>query len=493
MKKIIKTLLTILVLITTSCKTKGNEMKIDERYQSEYRNQYHYSDLTSWLNDPNGFVYYKGVYHIFYQKSNGINCDVSKMSWGHATSTDLIHFKQEEDAIVYDELGSIWSGTCVVDKNNDSKLFDDDNGGLIAYYTLRDDNNIQQQAMAYSKDDGKTWIKYNNGKAIITTNDDPLKNNEFRDPKVIYSEKFGKYLMFVAGGNLRIYSSKNLIDWEIESYDTNINTECPDIFILKANDNVSKYVLSCGGRTYLIGDLKLIENKIHFVPDSYNYKAFNFGVDAYATQTFYNSERIIGAAWMSTWEYAGKCAYYYDKFNGAFSMFYEYSLVNENNEYYIYLNPINEYENLLLNDSKKEIYVNDNSIDNVYNGRTFKTSISFENKKDLIFEISLKAKDSTLLIKYDESINVLTVDRTKQKNYASKSFLNKYSTRIDKNETINIDLYVDKASLEVVINNGKNVGSFIYFPEDDVNVSINSSIETNIKAISYKFDTMWKK
>ena len=196
---------------------------------------------------------------------------------------------------------------------------------------------------------------------------------------------------------------------------------------------------------------------------------------------------------MSTWEYAGKCAYYYDKFNGAFSMFYEYSLVNENNEYYIYLNPINEYENLLLNDSKKEIYVNDNSIDNVYNGRTFKTSISFENKKDLIFEISLKAKDSTLLIKYDESINVLTVDRTKQKNYASKSFLNKYSTRIDKNETINIDLYVDKASLEVVINNGKNVGSFIYFPEDDVNVSINSSIETNIKAISYKFDTMWKK
>lgn len=251
--------------------------------------------------------------------------------------------------------------------------------------------------------------------------------------------------------------------------------------------------MSCGGRTYLIGDLKLVDNKICFVPDSYTYKPFNFGVDAYATQTFYNSERIIGAAWMSTWEYAGKCAYYYDEFNGAFSMFYEYSLVNENGEYYIYLKPINEYENLLIKDSRKEISVNDTSIDNIYGGRTFKTSISFENKKDLVFDISLKTKDSILSIKYDESINVITVDRTKQKNYASKSFLNKYSTRIDRNENINIDLFIDKASLEVVINNGKYVGSFIYFPEDDVNVSVNSNLKTNIKAISYTIDTMWKK
>ena len=156
------------------------------------------------------------------------------------------------------------------------------------------------------------------------------------------------------------------------------------------------------------------------------------------------------------------------------------------------MNPIKEYSNLLLKDTRKELSVTDNIIDNVYTGRTFKTAVSFENKKDLVFNILLKSKDSSLIIKYDESINVLTVDRTKQKNYASKSFLNKYSTKIDRNETINIDLYVDKASLEVVINNGKNVGSFIYFPEDDVNVSINSSVKTNINTISYTLDTMWK-
>ncbi len=468
------------------------------RFKEKYRPQFHFSDEDGWINDPNGMIYYKGIYHLFFQNTaHDIQGNGDKMSWGHAISKDLLHWEILPNAILSTPEYAIWSGTCIYDKNNCSKLFDDENGGLIAFYTRKniDDKLLQQaQCLAYSKDDGKTWVKYNNGNPIISFNDDPFNNRDFRDPKVLYVEKFSCYLMFVCGGKLRIYSSINLLDWNLESVDSSIDSECPDIFLLDVeNSNEKRYLLSLGGRSYLLGDLIKENGKIKFVYNkNESYGIINFGPDSYASQSFANTNEIISMSWMSNWQYAHDLKKMYNNFCGAMTLPYKYSLIKENNNIVLLQKPIEQLKLLRNENSKRQnhLKVLQNKI---LSADIFELNLKIKVYPNQKFEIILKdIENSTLNIIFDYDNSCLIVDRKNQKNSINYFFTTNYPVHVDNiNGYLELLLYVDKSSVEVIVNGGRQVGTFNVFKEGNFDVLLKSNIECNVDYLFYSLNSIY--
>ncbi len=157
-------------------------------YMELYRPQIHFSPAKNWMNDPNGMVFLDGTYHLFFQH-NPLGNDWGNMSWGHATSSDMIHWEEQPVALKRDELGDIFSGCAVVDKNNTAGF---GQNAMVVFYTSAAE--FQQQSMAYSLDNGKTFTRYE-GNPVI-----PSSLKDFRDPKVFWHEESGKWVMCLAKG-----------------------------------------------------------------------------------------------------------------------------------------------------------------------------------------------------------------------------------------------------------------------------------------------------
>jgi fructan beta-fructosidase len=160
----------VMQFITIEIIAQTSKLNNDEMY----RPQIHFSPKEHWVNDPNGMVYYKGVYHLFFQY-HPYSSVWGPMHWGHATSPDMIHWKREPIAIYPDSLGTIFSGSAVVDINNTSGFGKKGQVPLVAIYTSHDQkgeqagrNDFQNQSVAYSLDNGKTWIKYNANPVLKT-------------------------------------------------------------------------------------------------------------------------------------------------------------------------------------------------------------------------------------------------------------------------------------------------------------------------------------
>jgi fructan beta-fructosidase len=225
-----------------------------------YRPVYHYSAAQNFMNDPNGLIYHNGIYHMFYQY-NPYGTTAGNGSWGHATSTDLVHWKQQPVAIPTDATEDVWSGSVVFDKHNTSGLGTRKNPPMVAMYTsfLKADG-TQRQALAYSLDDGKTWTKYA-GNPVID-----IHSINFRDPKVFWYAPTHSWRVVVALSDLHevsIYSSPDLKTWTHESYfgPAGVDTavwECPDLFPMPVNGNPKRikwvFTVNVAGKAqYLTG------------------------------------------------------------------------------------------------------------------------------------------------------------------------------------------------------------------------------------------------
>ncbi|SEP92234.1 levanase [Streptomyces sp. yr375] len=216
-------------------------------YSETYRPQFHFTPEQNWMNDPNGLVYYQGEYHLFYQYNPNGNA-WGDMSWGHAVSTDLIHWQQLPLALSHDDKEMVFSGSAVVDENNTTGFGTTENPPMVAIYTSNDiATGVQSQALAYSTDRGRTWTKYQ-GNPVID-----IGSKDFRDPKVQWYAPTKSWLMTVslsAEHKVRFYSSKNLKDWtQLSEFGPAGATggvwECPDLFPLAVDgdpDNI-KWVL----------------------------------------------------------------------------------------------------------------------------------------------------------------------------------------------------------------------------------------------------------
>ncbi|KAJ3209951.1 hypothetical protein HDU67_005791 [Dinochytrium kinnereticum] len=263
--------------------------KDDGYYDETYRPQHGFSSESSWLNDPNGLVYFKGKYHMFYQY-NPFGDSWASMHWGHAVSTDLVHWKHLPIALFPDSLGDIWSGSAVIDTNNTAGF---GHNAMIVLYTCA---MPQMQCLAYSTDEGLTWTKYKGNPVIPNTE----YGDNFRDPKVFWHEPLSTWVMVVGPDTLRIFHSKDLKKWKLKS--NLLGGECPDLYKLNVDETgVEKWVIATdGGKNYVIGDF----NGTVFKPNG-GRVPFDYGTDFYATQTWSNipasDGRRIALSWIPLW------------------------------------------------------------------------------------------------------------------------------------------------------------------------------------------------
>lgn len=275
--------------------------------RERFRPIYHHTPTYGWMNDPNGMFYKDGVWNIYFQH-NPFGSQWENMTWGHSTSTDLMHWKFEGDAILPDALGTIFSGSAVVDKNNTAGF---GAGAVIAYYTSA--GKVQKQCMAVSTDGGKTFKKDVDNPVLVSNIPD------FRDPHVFWYEPESKWILIVSEKqHMKIFSSKNLRDWTFESdfgegYGSHDGVwECPDLLDMKNG----KWVLVCninpggpfGGSAtqYFTGTFD--GHKFTCDTDPSVKKWMDWGKDHYATVTFDNAPdgRHVAMTWMSNWQYANQ-------------------------------------------------------------------------------------------------------------------------------------------------------------------------------------------
>ena len=201
-----------------------------------FRPLYHHTPLYGWMNDANGLVYKDGEYHLYFQY-NPYRRRWGNMHWGHSVSRDLVHWEHLPVALARDTMGHIFSGSSVVDVKNTAGYGE---GTVISFYTSASDKNGQIECMAYSRDNGRTFTKYERNPVL--TPFDGLK--DFRDPKVFWYEPEQKWVMIVsADKEMRFFSSKDLKDWTYMSafgYGYGVQPsqfECPDMVQLPVNGN----------------------------------------------------------------------------------------------------------------------------------------------------------------------------------------------------------------------------------------------------------------
>ncbi|GLW55075.1 glycoside hydrolase family 32 protein [Kitasatospora phosalacinea] len=211
-------------------------------YTETYRPQLHFSPAQNWMNDPNGPIWYKGTYHLFFQYNPSGNT-WGNMSWGHATSPDLVHWTEQPIALPQDADEMVFSGGVVLDKNNTTGFGTSTNPPLVAVYTSnRKADGVQAQSLAYSTDGGTTWTKYA-GSPVLT-----IGSQNFRDPKVFWNARTNSWLMTVAlsaDHKVSFYSSPNLKTWtKLSDFGPAGATgglwECPDLFQLPVDGDPAR-------------------------------------------------------------------------------------------------------------------------------------------------------------------------------------------------------------------------------------------------------------
>lgn len=265
----------------------------EEIYNEKYRPQYHFTTRRGWINDPNGMVFYKGKYHLFYQH-NPAEREWENMHWGHAVSTDLLHWEELPVALHPDTIGTIFSGSAVIDYGNTAGYNAKDEPAMVAFYTA-DHPKSQRQCMAYSLDEGLTFTKYE-GNPIIDSYD-KWQSHDTRDPKVFWYAPGGHWVLVLNERNGHsIYNSKNLKDWTFQSHITGF-WECPELFEISVDGNANnkKWVMWGASGTYMVGTF---DGK-KFTPETT--KQCNLNGSAYAAQVFNNISqedgRVIKMAW----------------------------------------------------------------------------------------------------------------------------------------------------------------------------------------------------
>ncbi|WP_297100423.1 glycoside hydrolase family 32 protein [Draconibacterium sp.] len=492
---------TILILFTAvlifGCTTKTNNPEViieaNTYYSENYRPQFHFTPEEKWMNDPNGMFYYEGEYHLFYQYYPDSTV-WGPMHWGHAVSTDLIHWKHLPVALAPDENGYIFSGSAVVDWENTSGLGEDGLPPLIAIFTyhnpvLEKEGKIdfQTQGIAYSNDKGRTWTKY--GEPV-------LKNpgiRDFRDPKVMWYEESKEWIMTLAvKDHIEFYSSPNLIDWQKEG-DFGIDLgahggvwECPDLFEMELEGSDEKqWVLlvsinpggpNGGSATqYFVGDF----DGNTFTTEQSDTKWLDYGRDNYAGVTWSDIPKEDGRrlfiGWMSNWSYATVVPT--EKWRSANTIPRELVLEIYNDEYILASNPVDELKEIRGEKIELSEQVVSSSVELEMPKIELMCSemkLNFNLKPDSgdnapeEFGIVLKNdKGEYFKIGYYHTENKFYTDRSEGGICSfSDNFAGLHTADYKAGETMNIHLFVDKASVEVFVDGGKLVFTDIVFPKE---------------------------
>ena len=437
----------------TCWKNIKNAESFDTTNREQYRPLYHHTPAYGWMNDPNGMFFKDGVWHLYFQH-NPYGSQWENMTWGHSTSTDLIHWTFQGDPVQPDAWGAIFSGSSVVDKNNTAGFGEN---AIVALYTSAGEN--QTQSMAYSTDNGKTFTKYD-GNPIITSN-----VPDFRDPHMFWNEDIKKWNMILAAGQqMNIYSSDNLKDWKFESsfgaeYGSHGGVwECPDLMKMKVRGtDKEKWMLVCninpggpsGGSAtqYFVGDFDGHKFTCESKPEVT--KWMDYGKDHYATVTFDNAPngRHVALAWMSNWQYANQVPTLL--YRSANSIPRDLGLFEYKGNTYCSVTPSEE---ITAARSKKPSKSLSEACEMVVNLKGDAT-ITLSNSKGEKVVMTYKAKDETF-----------SMDRTLSGKTDFSSDFAAITTAPVYGKMNKLRIFIDKSSIEVFDNDGKMAMTNLVFP-----------------------------
>ena len=458
------------------------EMKLSDTFDTgnreKFRPTYHFSPLYGWMNDPNGMVYKDGEYHLFYQH-NPYGSKWGNMHWGHAISKDLINWEHRPDAITPDALGTIFSGSAVVDTDNTAGF---GAGAIVAIYTQNSDRQVQ--SIAYSTDNGRSFTKYENN-PVLTSD-----ARDFRDPKVFWHKETQRWIMLLAvGQEMQIFSSSNLKDWAFESsFGEGQGAhggvwECPDLFELPVDGtNEKKWVLLCnlnpggpfGGSAtqYFVGTF----NGKEFVNESPSQtKWMDWGKDHYAAVTWSDApdNRRIAIAWMSNWQYANDVPT--SQYRSPNSVPRDLSLFTVDGETYLQSAPSPELLKLRDISKKRSFKVNGTrTIKDMIAGNegAYEIELTIENQyADVIGFRLYNDKGEEVDMQYDMKEKKFSMDRRKSGDVGfNENFPMLTWTAIESGkDELKLRLFVDKSSVEAFVDGGRFVMTNQVFPSEPYN------------------------
>ncbi len=425
-----------------------SEMKLSDTFDTgnreHFRPLYHHTPEYGWMNDPNGMFYKDGVYHLFYQ-FNPYGSQWENMTWGHSTSRDLIHWEAQPLAIEPDAVGTIFSGSCVVDKKNDR---------VVAFYTSAGQH--QTQSMAVSTDNGKTFKKFASN-PILTANEP-----DFRDPKAFWNPEIQWWnLILAVGQEMRIYSSENLKDWTYESsFGKGFGChdgvwECPDLIKLQVRGtDRQKWMLICninpggpfGGSAtqYFIGDF----DGHKFTCTQKDTRWMDYGKDHYATVTFDNAPdgRKIAIAWMSNWQYANQVPTM--QFRSANSIPRDLGLFDYQGETYCSVTPSKELLAIRGAKVKKPT-------------EACEIVVDLKGSSEIVLS---NTKGEQVVMKYDAAKKTFVMDRRQSGDSAFSDAFAAETTAPTYGDVRQLRIFIDRCSIEAFDSEGKMAMTNLVFP-----------------------------
>ena len=401
----------------------------EEIYNEKYRPQYHFTTRRGWINDPNGMVFYKGKYHLFYQH-NPAEREWENMHWGHAVSTDLLHWEELPVALHPDTIGTIFSGSAVIDYGNTAGYNAKDEPAMVAFYTA-DHPKSQRQCMAYSLDEGLTFTKYE-GNPIIDSYD-KWQSHDTRDPKVFWYAPGGHWVLVLNERNGHsIYNSKNLKDWTFQSHITGF-WECPELFEISVDGNANnkKWVMWGASGTYMVGTF---DGK-KFTPETT--KQCNLNGSAYAAQVFNNISQEDGRVIKMAW---GRISFDDMPFNGCMLLPQEQILKTVNGGLRLVSRPVKEVGQLFME---------------AYSGTDLTASQANEIMKRFDGNDVLRIR-ATFRLTYSTDAGISyrgqrLVNYDMNGNRLNGEF---YATEVPGSMELDADIYVDRGMVEVYIDGG---------------------------------------
>lgn len=448
-------------------------------YKEKYRPQFHFSPAKNWTNDPNGLLYYKGQYHLFYQH-NPFGNVWGHMTWGHAVSKDLIHWKHLPIAIPEEKDTMIFSGTCVADINNTSGFGKNGKTPLVAIYTGHIENVNQSQHLAYSLDDGITWIKYNKNPIL------DLHKKDFRDPKVFwYAPK--KYwvmcVMLPVEHIVQFYSSSNLINWKHLSDfgpagDTSGVWECPDLVQVPVEGvpGKKKWLLQMSmnaAMQYFVGEF----DGVHFTNENPADKIFrpDHGPDYYAAITYGQLPAAVpptAIGWVNNWNYANDIPA--TPWKGAMSIPRTLSVKKINNEWILIQKSVEKIKTLREYAYSGSNYIIEKAFTLPVLSQQCEVDAVIEPGPGSVAGLRIaKSGDRYLEIGYDTEKKILYANRSVAGDQSfNKSFekLNHFETPYSfSGKNLRLQVFLDNSIAEVFVNGGERVFTIQLFPGSSQN------------------------
>jgi fructan beta-fructosidase len=481
-----------------------------EEYNQPYRPQFHFSPARNWTNDPCGLVYAFGLYHLFFQ-FNPEGDQWGHMSWGHATSADLVHWTERSVAIPEADGVMIFTGSSVVDASDTSGLCAKP-GCAVSIYTGHRPKSastpqVQNQNLAFSND-GRRWTKYRDNPVL------DIGKSDFRDPKVFWHAASRKWVMVVMLPRERkaqFYGSPDLKHWRHlsdfgPSGATGGDWECPDFYELPVDGNAgnTRWVLKVGlnpghlaggsGEQYFIGRFDGERFSNDNPPDRTLW--VDYGRDCYCEFTFNNAPKPAALGWMNNWEYAGKVPT--SPWRGQMTVPRTLSLRNTPQGIRLAQTPATELES--LRESPFTFRGTDiKALNTKLNGRAAK-SASYDLVATIrpgeVEQIVFKVLDA--IVGYDARARQIYVDRT---HAGDTSFGPRFPSRtaaplaLD-NGVVKVRILADRSSIEVFADNGLVVLTNLVYPNsapDAISVAVSGGALDGINLQLWNLRSSWAK